>query len=184
MCLTPVMGDSSADLASPNPAVRAKAAAILRGSYVPTPRARFEKLLAEIKPGESEQALKTFLASQHVPLEKSLGSMAWSDTYRVDGTWVLRAWGPSSPPTVAGAELDRETEKVWVQMPPGFSGTWIEYFANGQKMHEHRTDDPDDVNDIFYYDNGQPWCVSTNTENTYYFRDGRLQPKDHVTQTP
>jgi hypothetical protein len=178
--------DATSDLGSPSQATRDRAAAILRKTFVPTPRSHFEKLLAAVKPGQSEQSLSAFLASQHVkPAELLAAGPTWNDHYRVDGTWMLYAWGSTYPArTVAGAELVRKIEKFWIQKPRGLTGTWTEYYANGQKMYETRTDDSEGVNELWFYSNGQPWCVSTNTENTYYFHDGRPQPKDHVTEAP
>jgi len=124
------------------------------------------------------------LAPYHAKPEESVGvGFTWNDFYRLDASWVLHVWGPNQPESVDGAELVRRVEKFWVQPPAGFVGTWTEYYANGQKMFEERHDDADGKTQTFFYDNGRPWCISTNSENTYYFRDGRVQPKDHVVGT-
>jgi len=185
MGLASAGADPTSDLASPSQATRDRASAILRKTYVVTPQAHFEKLAAGIKMGETEAELAGYLASHHVAMESSFGSMSWNDFYRIDAAWVLHAWGPCNPSfTVAGVELVPSTQKIWVQPPAAFSGNWTEYYANGQKLYEKRQNDPDGVNEVWYYDNGRPSCVSTNTENTYYYRDGRVQPEGHITESP
>jgi hypothetical protein len=174
------VADPTSDLKSPNQATRDKAAEVLRHTYVATPRSHFEKLSMQIHAGMSKHDVETILASYHATFEESIGGLTSSEIYRIDPTWVLEVWSSEGSDKIDGAKFIARTEKVWVQPPKGFPGTWTEYYANGQKMYEERHGDPDGINQIFYYDNGHPWCVSTNTENTYYFRDGRIQPEGHI----
>ena len=181
LSIASAIADPISELKSPDPRTRDMAASTLRLTYVATPRSQFDRLSSRIHAGLSKRETERILGSYAAVPEKSIGSgMTASEIYRLDPAWTLEVWSLEGSEKIEGAKLVAHTEKIWVQPPKGFKGTWIEYYANGQKMYEERHGDSDGVNQVFYYDNGRPWCVSTNTENTYYFRDGRVQPEGHI----
>jgi hypothetical protein len=138
-----------ADLHSPSQQVRDAAATLLRASYVPPPRSRWEPVLAALRPGDSKDLVLQMLQPYSVKMEGAIGGGgSRTELYRLDDLWVLRCdYGRSSG--LFASELIEQVRYVWVAPAADFTGVWITYYVNGQRSHE------------IQYRNGQSFGTST-----------------------
>ena len=132
--------DPTSGLASPDQRTRDKAAALLRQTYTPAPKSRYDALPAQIRPGLSQEQLLALLIPYHSKLEKSIGLGAQNDYYRLDSTWLLHVWILMGAHGVSGAELVKETERFWVPAPQSFTGTWSSTMQTGRKVWKPQTE--------------------------------------------
>ena len=124
---------------SPAQQVRDAAAALLRASYVPPPRSRWEHVVAAINAGDSSDTILQLLQPYHVTREMGLGSgQSFSESYRLDDVWQLRCSfrRVESGDALLEHELIERMRYVWVEPPADFTGVWTTYFVNGQRSHE------------------------------------------------
>ena len=130
--------DSLSNLSSLSQFSRDTAAKFLRKSFVfPTPSS-WEALLKKITKGLPKEDLLKILAPYKTKAEMgACGGGSCSETYRLDKVFCLQVWYLTSDNTLmSGAKLIQQMQHVWVEPPPGFTGTWMTYFVNGQKSHE------------------------------------------------
>jgi hypothetical protein len=124
------------DLASPSQAVRDAAAARIRRSYAPPERARWEPLLASIQPGDPAASVLAKLPSGAEPGPGGAGGGGRTESYRLDGLWMLSCGFIQADDTVIDCELYDDLAQIWVDPPAAFTGVWTTYFANGQRAYE------------------------------------------------
>jgi hypothetical protein len=124
-----------ADLASPDQATRDAAAKILRASYQPPPRTKWEPLLAKLTPGLSGKELRKLLMPY--PGEGSAsGGGGTTSSFRLDDAWELTI---ATDDRNDGAlmnyapQLSRRLRQIWVAPPKNYTGVWTTYYVNGQK---------------------------------------------------
>ena len=124
------------DLRSPSQQVRNAAAALLRASYVPPSRSRWEPVLAALKPGDSKDLVLQMLQPYSVTMEGRIsGGGSTTERYRLDDLWLLRCtYGRSSE--LFASELTEHMRSVWIEPPADFTGTWTTYYVNGWPSHE------------------------------------------------
>lgn len=127
------------DLGSPSQQVRDAAAKILRESFIPPPRSRWEPVVAAIKSGDSKKSILQLLRRFNVTTEFGISSgRSFTESYRLDDAWVLVCVYERADPTdmVLQHELAERMRSVWVAPRSNFSGVWVTYFVNGQRSHE------------------------------------------------
>ncbi len=147
------------DLASVDPAARDAAAATLRQRYRPTARGIMARAVRPARPGLTVAAALHRLRRLHPTSEGGAsGGGGTTESYRVDDAWVLVIY--SADERVTRTELVADTRRVWVEPPPGFTGTWVTYFASGHVAYR-----VDYVGGTYlgefrsYHDNGAPAVV-------------------------
>lgn len=126
-------------LASPDPAERAKAAAVLKAAYAEDPLAlgdhgatfwaeRLQRL-----PGKTDREVGDILPGARLLPGSEAGGGGRTVTFRLDDFWLATAgqsdrgddrYFVADPPRRFVVHVD-------VPPPPGFSGTWTTYYANG-----------------------------------------------------
>lgn len=128
------------DLASPDQATRDVAAKIVRATYQPPPRAKWEPLLAKLTPGMTQQAFADQFARFHLPFGPAIWESGGGSHHltRLDDGWQLISIfnSRSQPPTLIEVTLVANIDGFWVDPPPKFTGTWTTYFVNGRKNEE------------------------------------------------
>lgn len=154
----------ASDLESPSQRVRDAAAQILRTNFTSAPRAKWEQVLTPIKAGITKTNLLVMLRPYKVTYEGGHGSGAThTDFYRLDDGWVLSCGFHNREnidvdSILMGWKLIEKVRNVWVEPPKTFTGTWITYYANGQKHVE------------WHYKNGK----SSGGDKTGYRADGSV----------
>lgn len=175
------------DLASPSQEVRDKAAAVRRANYQAVPEAKWQPVVEQLKPkltrAEVEEILRPFHAQPGMGVAGGGGS---TESVQLDNDWRLTLmYQMAGPPAARDVLFDRQleaaTRSFWVAPPKGFTGTWVTYFANGQKSHEIPYRDGGYFGDfVSYHSNGQKACVQHYTERgvegeeTGFMADGKL----------
>jgi hypothetical protein len=124
------------DLNSSSQQVRDAAAALLRTSYVPPPRSRWEAVLAALQPGSSRDLVLQILQPYAITKAGAMaGGGSTTELYRLDDLWVLRCdYGRSGE--LFASKLIEQMRYVWVTPAADFTGVWITYYVNGQRSHE------------------------------------------------
>jgi MORN repeat variant len=154
------------DLRSPSQQVRDAAAALLRTSFVPPPRSRWDTVVAAINPGDSSDTILQMLQPYGVSREMGTSSgHSFAESYRLDDLWVLRCSFRrlESGDALLGHELIEHMRHVWIEPPAGFTGAWTTYFVNGQRSHE------------IHYRNGQ----SFGTVTSFYSNGSKAVVQHH-----
>lgn len=127
------------DLASASQTTRDTAAAKLRTSFKPTPRAKLDALVAKIKkPGMTKQKTLALL-KPYKPQTEGGGAGGGGETilYRIDDSWIIECgFSTRGDGSVLAARLVASVRGVWVEPPKGFTGVWTTYYANGQRSNE------------------------------------------------
>ena len=125
------------DLSSISQETRDAAAKILRGSYSPPPRTRWEPIVDAIKIGDSkDKILEQLRPFSPTPEMCTASGGSYCDCYRLDDLWLVRCCYRVSDDTLFKHELVEFLRWVWVAPPSHFSGVWVTYFPNGQRSHE------------------------------------------------
>lgn len=171
-----------ASLDSPSQAARDTAAAEIRRHYKPSPRARWEPLLAALKPGDSKQSIVARLTSeQAIPGTSFTYGGAYNVAYRLDDRWRLICWFQEHDhDKLLTVELSESVLNVWVPPPAGFIGTWTVYYANGQRSHEMVFKDGQNRVTTAFYDDGSICYIQRYTpkgidgEEIGYYRSGKV----------
>lgn len=124
------------DLRSPVQQVRDAAAALLRASFVPPPRSRWEPVVVELRAAYSKDLVLQMLQPYGVAMEGGMsGGGSSSVLYRLDDVWLMQcSFGRFSESL--GCELTEQMRNVWVAPAADFTGVWTTYFVNGQRSHE------------------------------------------------
>ena len=126
------------DLGSQSQEVRDAAARILRESFTPAPRSRWEPVIAAIKPGDSKESVVQHLP-RNISAESILGGgQSYAESYRLDDLWLLRCHYQRSNTgdTLLEHNLIEQVRHVWIAPPSNFTGVWTTYFVNGKRSHE------------------------------------------------
>jgi hypothetical protein len=82
--------------------------------------------------------------------------------YRVDNNWIVAIPYRNSDKVVSRAKLSKSELFVFVPPPEEYTGTWTNWYANGQKAHETQ------------YENGR-----YNGLGTHYFDNGQKSYEQH-----
>jgi hypothetical protein len=152
-------------LASPAQSIRDVGAQILRGSFVPPPRANWEAFVKRLKPGMKKSAVEGELHSVNAVTDWAAGSGSWeTHGYRLDDLWVVNCNYTNA--VLAAANIQEKMKDVWINAPANFSGDWVTYWANGQ------------TNSVRHYKNGimEGFGTDFHTDGSkgviYSFRNG------------
>jgi len=138
-CAGAALASPRDDLGAASQQTRDEAARELRSTFVIPPRARWEPLLASIKPGDSKTAVLERLRPFKATFELSVGiGQSFRENYRLDDAWVLLCFfvRRDAIDTLTAVALDEYQPDIWVAPPPNFSGVWTTYFLNGQRSRE------------------------------------------------
>lgn len=175
------------DLRSPTQQVRDAAAALLRATFVPPPRSRWEHVVAAINPGDSSDTIVQLLQPYRVTREMGSSSgQSFGESYRLDDLWQLRCSFRrlESGDALLGHELIESMRYVWIEPPAAFTGVWSTYFVNGQRSHEIQYRNGQYFGTFTsFYANGSKAVVQhygaegADGEDTGYFPSGALSYK-------
>ena len=127
------------DLASPFQEKRDEAAKILRATYVPAPRSKWDSLMSNLKLGSAKTNVLQVLGTYTNNIAGGGGSGATEmERYGLDDLWLLECsfTGDDSHRVLTNVRLVQGLRAVSVEPPRGFTGTWITYYVNGQKSGE------------------------------------------------
>ena len=177
-------------LASQSPSFRNLGAQILRGSFVPPPRANGDALVARLKLGMKESAVAGLLIAAGATNEpdESIENEI-TKAYRVDDLWVVRCSFTNSVPGkseggLSAAKLVERMDRVLVKPPADFTGDWITYWVNGQtNFDSHYLNGKLNGVNTSYYPNGAISDVASRRdgvldgEATAYYSSGKIQSK-------
>lgn len=181
----PAMSDLIEQLSDPSQEKRDAAAAELRKSFVPPPRATWQDKVARAKAGMTR---KEAFAAMGIENREPAGTLpdGIAEDYRLDEVWVARFWFPSGPSATSNqltkAELLESMQQYWVHPPAEFTGRWTTYYVNGQKGHDidYRNGKYHGEH-ISYYPNGRPIVIQhysedlgAHGEDTGYYASGKL----------
>jgi len=156
------------DLASPDQAVRDRAATELRTTFKNTPESKWTPVLAKFQEGQSRDDVeKATLAIQAI-FVSAIGMGEYSeDAYRLDDEWILKCRFVDGKLTRHG--LERWPKGPFVMPPENFTGRWVLYYINGQKSGEwDYKNGRKDGECITYYCDGSKRCVE-------HYQDDLLQ---------
>ncbi len=124
------------DLASPNQAVRDKAAEVLRATFKSTPESKWAPTIEKITKGQSKKEVQELLRPLNATWEVSMGTgQTHSEVYRLDSEWLLSCGFHNTGDTLIDRKLTRSLKHIWVAPPNTYTGVWTAYFVNGQKSH-------------------------------------------------
>ena len=180
------------DLQSPDPSKRAAAAKILRVTYKPPPRAKWEPLLAALKPGVGLKTVADQMARYHVPFKPHFDRYLAIASNQLDDGWYLVCVleGHNQPPVLTGATLSADIQGFWFEPPRTFTGTWITYYANGRKNIEgqYRNGRLEGTLTGYLSDGTLNWLgryeAGACTDENYYYPSGRLKTRTlHTAQS-
>jgi hypothetical protein len=123
----------TADLGHAEPAVRAAAAEALRAGppHDDHGEAYWRERVAQIDEGMArDQVVELLPPVEHGP------SVSRAEHWRLDGYWTVTLVFTDETKVRGTPVLQRRARSIWVEPPPGFSGTWVTWYVNGQKSHE------------------------------------------------
>lgn len=138
-CTRTALGQSQDRLSSPSQVVRDSTAEVVRLTFVPTARSKWEPTLAAVRQLVSRDSVVSLLEGLGATSGITTTSgRTTNESFRLDDEWVLTF---SSHRTDAGAilhnaELHESMQTAWVAPPAGFTGTWRIYFINGHVSRE------------------------------------------------
>lgn len=124
------------DLVSPEQAVRDRAAMEIRETYRMIPESRWAWVAQEVKPGMTEEEIRSVFLSRGVEYVPEVGVGTGSmqvDAARLDDEWVFRGIYKNDTKALLSGEVVRVVRTGIVDPPKDFSGVWTLYFINGQK---------------------------------------------------
>jgi hypothetical protein len=134
------------DLASPDPKLRAAAAAYFRKTWQPPPRARWDALVADIHDGDTRAAVEAKLPDP---------SATNPDGWQLDDKWALLCGFREPADTVTTCTVESRTRVVVPPLPPGYTGKWTTYYVSGVPRFEAEYKDGVEVGTSFaYWDDG------------------------------
>jgi hypothetical protein len=124
------------DLASPEQAVRDRAAAEIRETYREIPANRWAWIAEEVKPGMTKEQIRALFLSHGVEYVPQVGVGAGGlhvDAVRLDDAWVFRGSFQNEAEALLSGEVTRSLKTLIVDPPKDYSGVWTLYFTNGQR---------------------------------------------------
>lgn len=123
-------------LASPEQAVRDRAAAEIRETYRVIAESRWELVAKEVKPGMTKEEIRTVFLSRGVNSWPEAGVGTGSmhvAAVRLDDEWVFRGIYKNDTKALLSGEVARVVRTIIVDPPKDYTGVWTLYFTNGQK---------------------------------------------------
>ena len=173
----------TSDLSSPSQEVRDAAGRILRNTYTPPSREKWDAIIASIKPGDPlSKVLDAIRPYKPAPAPQIFdGGGASQDSYWLDGLWILRCEYTEPGKTVIKVSLTEQLRSVYVKPPAGFTGVWTTYYLNGQPQSSiefkngryfgtFTSFSPDGSKSVVQHYDG----TGCNGEDTGYFRSGKI----------
>lgn len=177
------------DLASPSPETRTTAAKILRVTYKPPPKEKWDSLLAALKVGDSKTNIEAILFARGVQPGHGNGYATLIMEYRLDEAWLLNCEYLYQG-QYRGHEIlqDRKIffspKWIFVKPPTNFSGIWVMYYINGQKCLEEGLKDGVLNGDYtcYHHDGSKVYGEHYNPTNTEigwaeYYHSGSVKTK-------
>jgi hypothetical protein len=170
------------DLASPDQAIRDKAAAELRITFKDTPEIKWTPTVDKIKKGQTKKEILGLLRPFDVKEEGGADSgQSYSQSYRLDDEWILICWFQNDGDVLIDRKLERSLRQVWIAPAKDFSGLWVTYFVNGHKSHQINYRDGQYFGEfIAYHSDGSKAYVQNYTsegadgEDTGYYPSGSV----------
>jgi len=142
-----------ADLGNVDSTARAAAAAALREAPPQDDHgeAYWRERLARVQAGMARDRVAEILP----PVER-MTMPSKTEIWQLDGYWAVALVFADDAKVEGTPVLEQRVRSVWVDPPPGFSGTWVTFYVNGQKSHEigYRDGTYDGVF-LSYHDNGE-----------------------------
>ena len=159
------------DLASPDQAVRDRAAAELRTTFKSTPESKWTPVLAKIQEGQSQDDVEKELRAIQAINESAANRNEYSEyVYRLDDEWIFVCRFVDNKLT--RRELERWPRSPLLIPPGDFTGRWVLYYINGQKCEEcDYKNGRKDGECITYYWDGSKHSVE-------HYQDGLMQGDD------
>lgn len=150
-CGSRAYGSAALDLYSPLQAKRDSAAALLRPTYIPSPKSSWNSVTSFVSTNHNRKDILKRLSSFRRTTDGSL------EHYRLDSSWELTCnyrinSKGTNEYTLKGWWLS--LRHCWVAPPPKFTGPWVTYYVNGQKCWESLYKDGDLVEWLEYEDDG------------------------------
>ena len=170
------------DLASPDQAIRDKAAAGQRVVYREVPQSKWQPIIDTIKKGQTKTEVFALLQPFNSTSQGGFGGGgSYSESYRLDNDWMLTCWYENRGDILIDRKLNHSIKQVWVEPPKDFTGKWITYFVNGQKSDETNYQHGKFIGEfISYHDNGVR-CVVQHYENGEAIGDDTgYHPSGHI----
>lgn len=173
------------DLASPSQQTRDAAAKILRATAKPPSKLKWLFFTWHLKKGESQTNLFALLRSYNLSTQPEGGfsSIGAYWEYRLDDYWLLGCdFGDNYGWFLGDWKLIPRWHDFYIRPATNFNGTWITYYANGQKSSEANYTNgilfgeftdfyPDGLkSSVWYYENGE-----RNGICMQYFPTGRVE---------
>jgi hypothetical protein len=163
------------DLSSPSQAKRDAAATLLRATYVPTPRTNWNSVENFVRTNHSRAELLKRLHGIPHRTEPSNGEIFW-EYYRLDSSWELSCSYGAKDQMRKGYWL--KLHHAWVAPPTKFTGSWVTYYANGQKCWESQYKDGRKLECLEYEEDGAKGIrhihhQSGTSSEVWYGADGR-----------
>ena len=135
-----VLGQPQDGLSLPSQEVRDETAGVVRLTFVPTLRTKWEPTLEAIRQLVSRESVVILLQELGAtPYIATASGQTSNESFRLDNEWVLTCHFHRTNTRAIlfhAAELQESMQNVWVAPPLDFTGTWRTYFINGRVSHE------------------------------------------------
>src|SRR5205823_3871905 len=144
--------------------------------------ARWAEKVKQVKPGMTEaEVLKLLPCFLESPDHSSTGSGdSHVDMYRLDRHWTVTIQYRNPDKVIEQPKLNRRELLIHVKPPANYSGTWVNWYVNGQKGWEAQYENGKYNGTLTaYYDNGvksyeQHYTNHTaNGADTGWYSDGK-----------
>ncbi len=156
-----------------DPALRQAAAAALRESPPPDDQGEaWSARVAQVRDGMTRAQVEALLPVLEAGPGLSMGRSV-RQSWRLDTYWTVSAIFSDESLLQGAPILERQARSFWVEPPAGHTGTWVTWYANGQKSHEiaYREGNYHGAFSSFY-DNGQRSVQQ-------HYVDGKAEGTDH-----
>jgi antitoxin component YwqK of YwqJK toxin-antitoxin module len=180
------VGNLIADLKSPDPEVRAKAAAKLKETYPRIPETKWMPLLEKIAVGKSEMENKFLLRELYIEFSRSISDGTLRKLhFLLDEEWELVCHFENGADLLTSGELIRSVSEIVVVPPKQYTGHWVTYFTNGLIYEDFHMKDGHYVGEhVWYHNNGIKSSVNHYNEfgeadgdSILYYRSGRVKSR-------
>jgi len=123
-------------LGQASPALREAAAAALRESPPPDDQAEvWSTRVAQVRDGMTRAQVETLLPVFETGPSLGMGRGS-RESWRLDIYWTVSAVFSQGGLLQGAPVLDHWARSFWVDPPAGYTGTWVTWYANGQKNFE------------------------------------------------
>ena len=123
-------------LADADPATREAAAAALRASPPPDEQGEaWSDRVAQVRDGMTRAQVEALLPVLETGPGLSMGRSI-RQSWRLDTYWMVSVVFSQDGLVVGEPVLTRRVRSFWVEPPADFTGTWVTWYAHGQKSHE------------------------------------------------